>query len=1016
MKKNRVLTIKKHRHMKKVSFSKIVALLLFCLLQTVVFAQERQIAGKVSDAGGFGLPGVSIQIKGTTMGTITDMDGNFSLSAASDAVLIFSFVGYISQEIVVGEQTEINIILNEDIMELDEIVVVGYGTSKKSDLTGAMASLGEDEFNKAGAGTPQQMIQGRVAGVSVVSNNGEPGAGSQIKVRGASTIRSGQQPLFVIDGIPLDMQTTSPDGIEGGSLGGAPASNPLTFLNPNDIEKIDIMKDASAAAIYGSRGANGVILITTKKGTEGQSFIEYSSSVSLSHLPKQLPVLTAEEWADYREDTLGTTDYDYRDDEYNPFGTNWQDQIFREAISHQHNLALSGGTANTSYRVSFGYGNEQGIIKKSDLERYTGRLNLTQRGLHDHLTMEATLLGSYVLQNRPPVGATGFEGDLLLSALQSNPTWPVYDTNGIIFQTGVSGERNPVAMLEYTDDLTKTSRIVGGLAATVDLLKGLSYKISTGFDYTNANRFINQSQRLSYQALSNGRGDINNKELYNFLIEHTLNYNKAFGVHKIAMLLGYSYQTFELRGSKMSAGGYPTDEIFYTDRIHAGTRDYDVISSWADQYKIQSFFGRFNYNFNEKLLLTGTVRADGSSKFGENKKYGIFPSFAAAYRLSQEEFIRNIGIISNLKLRAGWGQTGNSEIGTKRSRYLFSPDAQSRALIGVNQEEIIGLQISRTPNPDITWESTTSANFGLDFGFFEGRLSGSIDLYQKSTKDLILEIPTPAGSPTATVVQNIDSCRIINSGIEMMLGGVVLTGNFLGWDINGSMTFNSNVVKDLPVDQYQTGSAQGQGLTGEYAQIITSDQPMNVFYGFVIDSVSSIGRVYYATDSSGIAERRYLGQPQPRFTWSLTNTFTLKGFDLSIFVEGVHGHQIFNNTALLLDKNNLVQAKNAQPVFVYDEIDAVRYAPRVSDRYVEDGDYIRLSNVTLGYNIPIKNSWVKTLRLYISGSNLGIITNYTGYDPDVSSTKDMNNINSFGIDNTNYPKARTYMCGLNASF
>ena len=995
--------------MKRTIYSKFLAILFFCIMQIAVFAQEREISGTVIDAEGIPLPGVSIQIQGTTLGTITDFDGKYTITAPAGAVLIFSFIGYTTQEILVGDQTGISITLMEDIMELDEIVVIGYGTSKKSDLTGAMSSLDEGDLNMTGASNPAQMMQGRVAGVSIVSNNGEPGAGSQIKIRGANSIRSGQKPLFVVDGIPLDLQTTSPDGIEGASLGGAQATSPLNFINPNDIETIDILKDASAAAIYGSRGANGVIIITTKKGKEGTSQVDYSATVSLSQLPSQLEVLSAGEWVAYREDTLGTTDFNYG------ANTNWQDQIFRDAISHQHNLAISGGTPSTNYRVSFGYGREEGIIKKSDMERYTGRMNLGQKALNDHLFMEANFIGSYVLENRPPVGGTGFEGDLLLNALQANPTWPIYDSLGNIFQTNVTSERNPVAMLEYTDDLTKTSRILGGLSATLEIIEGLNYKANIGFDYTNANRFINQSQKLNYMSDRNGRGNINNKELYNFLIEHTFNYTRTIQTSKINLMVGYSYQNFELRGSKMSAGGYATDEIFYTDRIHAGTRDYDDVSSWADSYQMQSFFGRINYNFDERVLITATVRADGSSKFGENNKYGVFPSFAGAWRISQESFMQNATVISNLKLRLGWGQTGNSEIQTRRSRYLFAPNADARALVGTNQEEIIGLVISRTPNPDVTWESTASSNIGIDFGFYQGRLSGTIDLYQKTTKDLLLEIPTPPGSPTPTTVENIDSCKIINEGIELSLTGVILTGNPFSWEVSGTMAFNRNMVRDLPVDQYQTGEAQGQGLTGATAQIITSDEPMNVFWGYEIDSTVN-GRVYYGVDTAGLWESRILGQPQPKFTWGLTNTFAYKNIDLTVFIEGVHGFQIFNNTALLLDKRNLTQARNALPDFVYDEVDAERYTPAVSDRYIENGDYVRISNITLGYNFPIDNVWVQRMRIYASVSNLAVFTKYSGFDPDVSSVKNKNEINSFGIDNTNYPKARTYLLGLNVTF
>jgi TonB-dependent starch-binding outer membrane protein SusC len=997
--------------MKRSNLSRLAVLLLFCFMQLIVHAQETQITGKVLDTDGNSVPGVSILVKGTTSGTISDLDGNYSVKASSDAVLVFSFIGYATQEITVGGQSVIDVTLREDITELDEIVVTGYGVTKKSDLTGSLASLSEEDFNKGASNSPERMIQGKVAGVSIVSNNGEPGAGSQIKIRGASTIRSEQQPLYVVDGIPLDLKSTTPDGISGNSLGGAPSTNPLNFINPNDIEKIDILKDASAAAIYGSRGANGVIFITTKKGKEGQSRVEYSVTGSFSKLPHKLDVLTADEWVSYRADSLGITDYDYG------ASTDWQDQVFRNAYTHEHNLSLSGGTAQTAYRASFGYSNQEGIIKNSDLQRYTGRMNLTQKALNNKLVIEMNLTGSHVAELRPPVGATGFEGDLLLAALVGNPTWPTHDSlTGDIFQSAVSTERSPLAMLEYTTDKTRTSRILGGISGQLEIIKGLTFKVNLGLDYSNANRFINQSQRLNYQTSRSGTGQINNKELYNYVIENTLNYEKVFGQNKLTLLAGYSYQNLTERGNNATGGGYATDGIFYTNRIGAGTAAFTEISSWANPpTKMQSYFGRVNYNLMEKYLVTATVRADGSSKFGVNNRYGIFPSFAAGWRLSEEAFIKDLDLFSNLKLRAGWGKTGNSEIPGENSLPLYQTDDASRAIIGGQQ--IIGLRISRTANPDISWEATSSYNAGLDFGFFGGRLSGVIDGYYKTTQNLILEIPTLPGAPTSTVIKNIDSCKIVNKGLEVGLTGVPVAASDITWEISGIMTLQGNVVKNLPVDQYQTGSAQGQGLTGAYVQVITSNQPMNVFYVYMIDSIDQLGRVTYKVDTAtGRYAREYVGQPQPKFTWSLTNTVTYKNFDLSIFIEGVHGNKIFNNTGLILDKRNITQARNVLARYMYDEIDPTLFVTRESNRYIEDGSYVRISNVSLGYNFKMNNKYMNSMRIYASVSNLFVFTKYTGYDPDVSSSKNLNNINSFGIDNTNYPKARTILVGLNVGF
>jgi TonB-dependent starch-binding outer membrane protein SusC len=1001
--------------MKRFYFGKLALLLLFCLMQTVVFAQEVEISGKVVDADGSPMPGVSILIKGTNKGAITDFDGNYTLKATSDATLVYSFVGSTTQEIVVGNQTVIDVTMKEDIMQLDEIVVTGYGVSKKSDLTGAMASLGEDEFNSVAGANPEQMMQGRVAGVEITSNNGEPGAGSQITVRGASTFRSGAQPLYVIDGVPLDMQNTSPDGPSKGGISST-ATNPLNFLNSSDIESIDILKDASAAAIYGSRGANGVVIVTTKKGKSGKSEVEYAATVSMSSLPRQLDVLTADEWRAIRLDTVVTTETDPLD-----YGasTDWQDQIFHEAVGQTHTLSLSNGTEKTSYRTSFGYLKQEGIIKNSEREKYNARISLNQKGINDHLLVETNLNMALESIDRPPVGAGGYEGDLLLNALKANPTWPLVDDLGDPFQTGSANERVPVAMLAYHKDKTRTTTLLGGLSATLTIIEDLNYKVNVGVNYSNANRFINQSQKLDYTSGTKGIGEINNKELWNYVVENTLTYSKTISVHKFDFLAGYSYQNYYLRGNNTTGGGYATDRILYTNRLQAGLSSYDEIDSYADTYQMQSFFGRINYNLMEKYLATFTLRADGSSKFGENNKYGYFPSAAFAWRLSQEQFIQNLNVISNLKLRIGWGQTGNSEIGTKNSKYLYAIDDGSRAIIG--GQTIAGFKISRTPNPDISWETTTSSNIGLDFGVLDGRVSGSVDVFRKTTTDILASIPAPAGSPTATVVKNVDSCSIVNDGVEVGLSLYPLTKGAFTWEINSNLTFLKNVVRNLPAAQYPTGRAAGQGLTDAYVQVITSDQPMNVFYGLKVDSISPEGDVHYLqtkpdANNHTIDSLTYLGNPQPKFTWSITNTFHYKAFDFSFFFEGKHGNKIFNNTNLLLEKTNIKLAQNALSRYVYDNIN-YNLTTEVSDRYIEDGSFVRLANATIGYTFAPKGiNWLSRLRVYVSGSNLLLFTKYSGYDPDVNSDQKQDDVRSLGVDISNYPKARTYMAGLNVTF
>ncbi|MCF8358842.1 MAG: TonB-dependent receptor [Prolixibacteraceae bacterium] len=1001
----------------KSNLMRIVLVIIAIAFATVTYAQKKTVTGVVTDKGtSEPLPGVTVVVEGTTLGTVTDIDGNFSVNVpGEDAFLSFSYIGYTPQKLPVKGVSKLTIELEQDLMDLGEVVVVGYGVSKKSDLTGAVGSVKEEDFNRTTAATPEQLIQGRIAGVQITQNNGEPGAGAQIRIRGASTIRSSQQPLYVIDGVPLDMSTTSPDGVSAAGMGGAPATNPLNFINPNDIESFDILKDASATAIYGSRGANGVILITTKKGKEGKSNIEYSAYMSVSQLPRKLDVLSASEWLALRIDSLGI---DEGNENHYGYETDWQDEIFRTAVSQSHSLSLSGGSKNNSYRVSFNYLDQNGIIEKSSLKKYVSRLNLTQHAFNDRLLLEANVTASQIMENRVPVGALGFEGDLLLNALKTNPTWPVYDSTGVPFQTISAEERNPIAMLEYTDDLTRTTRILGGGAATVNIFTGLKYKANFGIDYTNAIRKIAQSQELSYMRAEQGRAQINTKELMNYVIEHIVSYNKTFGKHTIDALAGYSFQHIERTGYNQQAGYFTTDKIDYINQMQEGDPAYRQISSWANTpEELQSFFGRINYNLDEKYLVTATFRRDGSSKFGANRKYGNFPSIAAGWRMSQEEFIKNLNVFNNLKLRLGWGMTGNSEIGADNSTFLLKPDAGATAII--NNVPITGFKIDKTPQPDLHWETTTSTNIGLDFGFFDGRLSGSVDLFRKLTTDLLVEQPTKALSPTSTFVSNIEDGYIKNDGIELGLNGIIVNTKNVNWTVNFNCTSIKNTAVDILDDDASiipTGQVRGQGLTGAYAQAYANNRTMASFYMLVFDSIDHRGRIQYLKKESGGDSLMFLGSALPSFTWGLNNTIRIKNFDISFFIDGVHGNKIFNNTALLLDKTNLKQSKNSLRQYAYDEAGYTN-STKVSDRYLEDGSYVRLSNVSIGYTFDVKKiSWIENLKVFASGSNLLLFTKYSGYDPDVSSSADMNGVRSLGIDITNYPKARTFMFGLNVTF
>lgn len=990
--------------------------LLFCFLQLLAFSQAKTVTGKVTSSNGEAIPGASIVIKGTTSGIITNLDGEYTITVPDEnAVLVFSFLGYLSEEVLVNGQSVINITLIEDLMELDEVVVVGYGVTKKNDLTGAVGSLKAEDFNAGVLSSPEQIMQGKIAGVQITSNNGEPGSGMVVQIRGANSIRSNTMPLYVIDGMPLDIQNTSPDGATSAGINtSSSATNPMNFLNADDIESIDVLKDASASAIYGARGANGVVLITTKKGKSGQSSINYSFSGSISKIPKMLEVLSAEEYVRFREDSLG------RFEDHYGSSTNWQEEIFRTAFSQNHNLSLSGGNENTQYRASFGYLSQEGIIENSDMKRYNGRLNITQKAINNKLLIEANLNASQVDENRVPIGnLTGFEGDLILNALQSNPTMPVLNDSGTYFQPSAVTKRNPVAMLNLIDDNTVTNRILGNLSGRIEILPGLAFKTSIGLDNSTAVRRIDVSRQLNYMATLGGSASINNRELQSWVIENTLNYSRAFGIHSFDVLAGYSYQEFLIRGYNIYTVGYTTDEIKYTNNIDGSDITQSSPSSYALINELQSFFGRVNYNLNDRYLATATIRRDGSTKFGDNNKYGNFPSVGLAWRLSQEEFVKSLDVFSNLKLRFGWGKTGNQEIGSKYSLFTIATNNGAKGVLdGTNV--ITGYVLERTPSPDIKWESTAQTNLGVDFGIFRGRLSGTIDLFKRNTTDMLFELSSKQPAPTSTQMVNIDG-TIINKGIELGLSGVILTQEKLNWTMDVNFTAIRNTIEDLPVSSISTGQASGQGMTGVRVQIIENGEPINSFYGPKFRGFNEAGRNLFegenGNDTTSASYKQLIGSPLPKFTYSFNNSFRYGSFDLNIFLQGVYGNKIYNNTANSISTVANINSGNNTFPDVITTNESRSNSTVFSDRFIEDGSYLRLSSLSLGYTLPIKDiKAIKAFRCYISGNNLFVITKYTGYDPDVNSDAGVGGVASLGIDNTNYPKSRSLTIGMNITF
>ncbi|AFK02443.1 TonB-dependent receptor plug [Emticicia oligotrophica DSM 17448] len=961
------------------------------------------VKGKVTDAEtGSGLPGVSISAKGSTKGAITDVNGDYSIAVTdSKTVLVFSYVGYTPQEITVGGQTQINVSLQADTKTLSEVVVVGYGTVKKTDVTGAVKSVRSEDFNKGIINSPEQLLQGKVAGVNVTSASGEPGSAQNISIRGPGGVRTGSTPLFVVDGLALDNSGT------GGAM------NPLTFLNPQDIETIDVLKDASATAIYGARGANGVVLITTKKGKAGTSSMNYSATLGISEIARALPVYTADEYRNavpsvggVLEDLKGNTD--------------WQKEITRTAYTQNHNLTLAGGSNKLTYYASFGAQKQEGILKNNDLDRYTGRINVNQKFWEDRLSVDVNLNATFTKNMRPPIGS------MIGNAISVNPTYPALDANGnpAVYPNLV----NPLVSLKLEKDLTKTNRLIGNISPSLKITKDLTYRLNYGIDNSNSVRDLVSMPNAV--PLQDGRLETIYITNNNSLIENYLTYSKQFNNHSFSALAGHSYQRIFLQGRSSSINKFPIsdiDPIYNPGLGQELTLANNKPSGYALKNELQSFFSRLNYSYKDKYLLTATVRADGSSKFGNNNKYGVFPSFAAGWRISEEAFMKGLPV-SNLKLRLGWGQTGNQEIPSKITQALFTSTVSASTSYPLDNTAVYpaGTTYSRLANPNIQWEVSTQTNVGLDFGFLNGALTGAVDYFNKVSSDILLEvIPSDPVQPAGTFWTNVKDMNITNKGLEIELAYRQKTASGISYGIGGNTTFIRNKVTNSPYSVIPSGSASGSGLTSATINGYINGEPIGTFFlkdftGFDDKGLST----YRDVDGDGLVtdkDRIAAGSALPTMQYNFFGNIGYKGFDLVVNFNGVRGNKIYDNTANAnFYKLRLSKGINTTPEAVQYTNESTNNAAPVSTRFLKDGAFLRLNNLALGYSFNTKalgiDKYIPTLRLSVTGQNLFVITKYNGYDPEVNTDRTINGISSYGIDYLSYPKAKSIIFGLNVSF
>lgn len=972
------------------------------------------IKGTVLDETGAPLPGAAILVKGTTSGTITDLNGAFSLDVAADAVLVVSYLGYAPKEVSVNGQNELRIQLDPESSQLNEIVVVGYGTQKRSDVTGAIGSVKSEGFNKGVITNPVDLLQGKVAGVNITSTSGEPGANQNVIIRGIGSLRSGTQPLYVLDGFLLDNSDT---GI---------ASNPLNFLNPNDIASIDVLKDASATALYGSRASNGVIVITTKKGKAGSSQVNLSASTAWSSMSKQLDVFGADEFRRQVVAAGGNLE-DFNGD------TRWQDELTQVGLSQDYSLSMSGAnTEKFSYFASVGYQSQEGILKNSELNRYSGKLNMNQKALEGRLIVDYNLTASYTENLRPAIGS------IISDMLYLNPTIPAY-TNGepTLLNTNAL---NPLKRNELYSDFAANNRILGTIAPSFEIFDGLTYKMNLGVDYSNTSRYVQYrpyTEVVNESNVSDGTLDQLISANTNSLVENTLTYTWANYKHNFTAFVGHSYQTFldEFRGTY--ARGFAANNIEPRYQDHNSTTQFPTtVSSSAIRNELQSFFGRVNYVWDEKYLFTATFRADGSSKFGDNNKYGYFPSFALGWNISKEAFMAN-SPFNNLKLRTSWGQTGNQEIPSKITKASYSEDRLATGSGSLNTYPIdtdgntlesypYGIVFTRLANPDLQWEVSTQFDLGLDFAFLDYRLTGTLDYFSKVSSNILLEVvPPDPVQPTSTYWDNIQDMKILNRGVELALNYSSKAQRSFSYEIGGNVTLIQNEVKDSPYSVLTTGAAQGAGQTGATINGYINNQPIGAFYMLQFDGIGEDGLNRFV-DINGDGQildndRSVVGSAIPKLIYGLNTNLRYKKFDMGINFNGVAGNKIYNHTTMsLFTKGQLSRSNNTTDFAVQYPQESFNNSNTVSTRFLENGSFLRLNNASLGYTLnPIQMGWSKAfqlIRLSVTGQNLFVITDYSGFDPEVNTGSTSGGIQTFGIDRFTYPRARTFMINLNVTF
>jgi iron complex outermembrane receptor protein len=962
---------------------------LLCLLTGQgAWAQGFKATGTVVDSNQEPLIGATVKVVGAQGGAVTDMDGSFAVDCEPGATLDISYVGYVSQQLKAARGMKV--VLAEDAKTLDETVVVGvgYGTMRKSDLTGAIASVQAKDMKQGVITSTEQLLQGKVAGMSIVQSSGAPEAGASIRLRGGTSLSASNGPLVVVDGIP---------GVD------------INSVQPSEIVSMDILKDASAAAIYGSRGANGVIIITTNRQAtdQEQNYMQYNGYVAFASVANNLDLLSANQWRSYVRERGTVNAIDYGAD------TDWQDELERTAISHSHNVLFGSSRKGRGYRASVTYQNNQGVIARNNMNRLAASLTAFQTAWQGRLRLDEGVNTNF--DSWHPTDTRIFER---MTNLQ--PTFPVYNENGTFAQLNGTNTENPVELNTDRTNDQKRHRFLGYIKAEMDLVSGLTATVNTSYEYNalKAGLYKPTYARMEGQS-EKGWGQRTFADYTNKQIELYLTYDKAFGkIHHLNVMGGYSYLDNNYEGFGATRSGFDTNAFGYNN-LAAGTdfRQGDVYSYKGDA-KLISFFGRANYNLLDRYMITATLRHDGSSRFGENHKWGTFPSVSLAWRVSNEAFMKGTEHwLDNLKVRAGFGVTGNQNgIGEYKSLSILSASGAAYYDAATDSWKNSYTQTQNT-NPDLKWEQTAQWNLGIDFSVFN-RLRGTVELYHKKTSDLLWTYPVPQPPYlVGTMLANVGD--LVNKGVELTLGANIVRTKDWTFDTNVSFSYNHQEITKLSNDQYQAVGLQAgslhnlRGMSNVYSQVIKEGYPAGAFWGPKCKGIDENGKYMLETDEQGNVVQGYLGSAQPKFNLGLSLNASYKNFDASVAAYGMFGQKVLNATRMAMYDPTRFPSQNVPDDFM---TSGITDNPTFSDYFIENGSFFRLQSATLGWTLPHPEVLGLTrLRLYITGENLFCITGYKGLDPEVSVPDNV--LESPGIDFFNaYPRPRTFSVGLNVSF